>query len=413
MVPHIKQVRIRNFKSISRLSVSLEPFTVLVGPNGSGKSNFIDALSFVKDCLSDSLESAFRKRGGIGAVRRRSAGHPKNIEISIVMDLGEGLLSSYSFTISAKSEKRFTVAIERCKVLKVVQGFVEKEYEFKIEKGEFVKEIPGIRPKVSSDRLGLYAASATEEFRPVYDFLTAMRFYSIIPKELRELQESDQGDYLSREGSNAAAILRRLKNDERLSWRYERLCNLLSKVVKGIEKVEYHPVGQKETIQIKQDVGTKDPWTFDALNMSDGTLRILGLLLAVYQPGFHRVIAIEEPEATVHPAVTELIIEVLLDASKERQVLITTHSPDILDFKYIQDSQIRIVTIDNYSTLIAPLSESSREAIRNHLYTPGELLRSGELNPDIQAAKVEAAKQMRLFPPKSKPKNEFINSPHS
>jgi AAA15 family ATPase/GTPase len=81
MIPHIKQVRIRNFKSIGQLSVSLEPFTVLVGPNGSGKSNFIDALAFVKDCLADSLESAFRKRGGIGAVRRRSAGHPTNIEI--------------------------------------------------------------------------------------------------------------------------------------------------------------------------------------------------------------------------------------------------------------------------------------------------------------------------------------------
>jgi len=393
MIPHIKQVRIRNFKSIGQLSVSLEPFTVLVGPNGSGKSNFIDALAFVKDCLADSLESAFRKRGGIGAVRRRSAGHPTNIEISMIMDLGDNLSASYSFKISAKFEKKFTVAFEQCKV----HGLFEKEHEFKIEEGEFVKEIPGIRPKVSLDRLGLYAASATEEFRPVYDFLTSMRFYSIIPKELRELQESGQEDYLNREGSNAAAILRRLRKDDQLSWRYERLCNLLSKVVKGIKRVEYHPVGQKETIQIKQDVGTKDPWTFDALNMSDGTLRILGLLLAVYQPGFHSVIAIEEPEATVHPAVTELIIEVLMDASNERQVLITTHSPDILDFKYLKDSQIKIVTIENYSTLIAPLSDSSREAIQKHLYTPGELLRSGELTPDIDKAKKESGKQLRLF----------------
>lgn len=395
MVPHIKKVRIRNYKSIGQLSVNLEPFTALVGPNGSGKSNFIDALSFVKDCLTDSLESAFRRRGGIGAVRRRSAGHPTNIEISMFMDLGNGLSASYSFTISAKIEKKFAVASERCKV----QGLFQKEHEFAIEEGEFKKKIPGIRPKVSSDRLGLYAASATEEFRPVYDFLTSMRFYSIIPKELRELQESDTGDYLDREGSNAAAILRRLKEDDQFSWRYERICNLLSKVVQGIKKIEYHAVGKKETIRVKQDVGTKYPWTFDALNMSDGTLRILGLLLAVYQPGFHSVIAIEEPEATVNPAVTELIIEVLMDASNERQVLITTHSPDILDYKYLTDSQIRIVTMEDYSTLIARLSESSREAIRTHLYTPGELLRSGELTPDIETAKEESARQLKLFEP--------------
>jgi predicted ATPase len=409
MVPHIKQVRIRNYKSIGQLSVNLEPFTILVGPNGSGKSNFIDALSFVKDCLADSLESAFRKRGGIGAVRRRSAGHPTSIEISIIMDLGNSELASYSFKISAMFEKKFEVAFEHCKV----QGLLKKEHEFKIEKGEFIKEIPGIRPKVSSDRLGLYAASATEEFRPVYDFLTSMRFYSIIPKELRNLQESGTEDHLTPDGSNAAAILRRLKSDNQLAWRYDRLCSLLGKVVRGIKKVEYHAVGQKETIQIKQDVGTKYPWTFDALNMSDGTLRILGLLLAVYQPGLHSVITIEEPEATVHPAVTELIIEVLMDASKERQVLITTHSPDILDYKHLKDSQIKIVTIENYSTLIAPLSQSSREAIRQHLYTAGELLRSGELTPDIETAKEESAKQLRLFSSQSRAKNEFGNSPHS
>jgi predicted ATPase len=396
MVPHIKQVRIRNYKSIGQLSVNLEPFTVLVGPNGSGKSNFIDALSFVKDCLADSLESAFRKRGGIGAVRRRSAGHPTSIEISIIMDLGNSELASYSFKISAMFEKKFEVAFEHCKV----QGLLKKEHEFKIEKGEFTKEIPGIRPKVSSDRLGLYAASATEEFRPVYDFLTSMRFYSIIPKELRNLQESGTEDHLTPDGSNAAAILRRLKSDNH-AWRYDRLCSLLGKVVRGIKKVEYHAVGQKETIQIKQDVGTKYPWTFDALNMSDGTLRILGLLLAVYQPGLHSVITIEEPEATVHPAVTELIIEVLMDAAKERQVLITTHSPDILDYKHLKDSQIKIVTIENYSTLIASLSQSSREAIRQHLYTAGELLRSGELTPDIETAKEESAKQLSLIPPQS------------
>jgi len=392
MVPHIKQVRIRNYKSIGQLAVNLEPFTVLVGPNGSGKSNFIDALAFVKDCLADSLESAFRDRGGIGAVRRRSAGHPTDIEISIIMYLEDNLSASYSFKIAAKFEKKFTVAFERCQV----RGLL-KEHEFEIKEGEFVKEIPGIRPKVSLDRLGLYAASATDEFRPVYDFLTSMRFYSIIPKELRELQKSDPGDYLNRDGSNAAAILRRLKKDEQLAWQYDRICSLLSKVVQGIRKVEYHAVGQMETIQIKQDVGTKYPWTFEALNMSDGTLRILGLLLAVYQPGSHTVIAIEEPEATVHPAVTELIIEVLMDAANERQVLITTHSPDILDYKYLQDSQIKIVTMDNYSTLIAPLSQSSREAIRKHLYTPGELLRSGELTPDIETAKEESAKQSSLF----------------
>lgn len=270
---------------------------------------------------------------------------------------------------------------------------------FDVQDGQFKKEIPGIRPKISTDRLALYAASATEEFKPVYDFLASMRFYSIVPSRLRELQDPDPDDYLSDylkpDGSNAAAVLKRLAEVENGS-RYERLCRLLSKVVEGGRKVEYQSIGKKETITFKQDVGLKNHWTFDSLNMSDGTLRVLGLLLAVYQPGKHSVICIEEPEATVHPAMAESIIGVLLDASREKQIVFTTQSPDILDHKDLKDDQVRVVTVEQNQTVISPLSSSSRKAVRERLYTPGELLRSDELNPDVPVARQEA-EQLNLF----------------
>lgn len=392
MVPCIRNVQIRNYKSISQLSVNLETFTVLVGPNGSGKSNFIDALAFVKDCLFRSIELAFTDRGRIEAVRRRSIGHPTHIGIRMKLELENDISADYAFEISAEPKKEFKVARERC----IVKDFFQKESKFEVEKGNFLKEIPGIRPKLSPDRLALFAASATEEFRPVYDFLTSMRFYSIVPIKMRELQEPDSGDYLKRDGSNAASVLKRLREDAKAAERYERICRLLSKVVDGIKKVEDKAVGQKETIQFKQDVGSEHPWTFDALNMSDGTLRVLGLLISIYQLGRHSLIAIEEPEATVHPAVTELVTEVLMDASNEKQVLLTTHSPDILDYKYIEDNQIRVVKMERNRTLIAPISQSGREAIRKHLYTPGELLRSGEINPDLEQIR-RASKQRSLF----------------
>ncbi|MEW6666149.1 MAG: AAA family ATPase [Thermodesulfobacteriota bacterium] len=391
MIPHIRRIQIRNYKSISRAVVDLNPLTVFAGPNGAGKSNFLECVAFIQECLSESVELAFKHRGGIGAVRRRSAGHPTHIGIRLDMVLDAHASASYAFEIAARPTERFRVAQERCEI----QRFMKDTQVFEVADGEFRKEIPGIRPKVSTDRLALFAASATEEFRPVYDFLTSMRFYSIVPTRLRELQDPDPGDYLKRDGSNAAAVLKRL-TETNSGKRYERLCRLLSRVVDGVKGVEYQAVGQKETIIFKQDVGLRHPWTFDSLNMSDGTLRVLGLLLAVYQPGNHSVVAIEEPEATVHPAVAESIVEVLLDAAKEKQILFTTHSPDILDYKDLTDDQIRVVIVERNETMIAPLSKSSREAIRQRLYTPGELLRSDELNPDISAAKQEAS-QLDLF----------------
>lgn len=393
MIPLVRRVFIRNYKSIGQAATTLEPLTALVGPNGAGKSNFVDSLAFVQECLSESIELAFKNRGGIAAVRRRSAGHPTHIGVRLIIELGDGHTADYAFEIAAKPTERFSIARERC----VVQTFMGSEIAFEVRDGQFVREIQGIRPRVSPDRLALFAASATEEFRPVYDFLTSMRFYSVVPVRLRELQDADPGDLLKRDGSNAAAVLKRLVEDPNGRERYARICRLLSEVVDGLRKVEYQAMGQKETLRFQQDVGLKHPWKFDALNMSDGTLRVLGLLLALYQPGSPTVVGIEEPEATVHPAVAELIVQVLIDAARERQVLFTTHSPDILDYKGLADTQIRIVTTEQNRTLICPLSEASREAVRERLYTPGELLRAGELTPGVPAG--SSGQQLDLFGP--------------
>jgi len=392
VIPHIIEVRVRNYKSIAQATVGLEPFTAFVGPNGAGKSNFIDALAFVQDCLSESIELGLKNRGGIKAVRRRSGGHPTHIGIGLSLALDDSLGAEYAFEIAAEKAGGFSVARERCR-LRPVMG---RETEFEVRRGKFVREIAGIRPKVAPDRLALFAASATEEFRPVFDFLTSMRFYSVVPERLHELQDPDPGLFLKRDGSNAAAVLKRLAGGENGDDRYNRLCRLLSKIVSGLQRVEYRPVGQKETLQFRQDVGLRDPWRFEALQMSDGTLRALGLLLAVYQSGNVSVLAVEEPEATVHPAVMELIVEVLMDAANNRQVLVTTHSPDILDYKALSDRHIRAVTVEQSRTLICPLAQASRDAVREKLYTPGELLRADELRADVREAQ-KRARQSDLF----------------
>lgn len=75
-----------------------------------------------------------------------------------------------------------------------------------------------------------------------------------------------------------------------------------------------------------------------------------------------------------------------LDAAKRSQVVVTTHSPDVLDYGSLPDGAIRVVAKTARGTAIAPVANSSREAIRQRLYSPGELLRSDELNPDLSAA---------------------------
>ena len=388
----ITSVFVRNYKSLSEAAVDLPRFCVLVGPNGVGKSNFIDALAFVKDALAESMDLAFKKRGGLDAVRRRSGGHPTHLGIRLTMTLPDQAAASYAFEVAAKASGRFEISREKC----VVEPLFEEAHSFEVESGSFKAEIPGIRPALAPDRLALFAASSIEPYRHVFDFLTSIETYSIVPDLMRSPQPPDAGDALRRDGSNAAAVLKRIKDSSPET--YKRICSLLEKTVEGLVGVDYRAVAGQDTLEFRQDVGQKNPWRFPATNVSDGTLRMLGLLLAVYQVDRPALVAIEEPEATVHPGAAEIITQVLVDAAEERQVVITTHSADLLDFKYIPDSALRVVAKDRNSTMIGPMDEHGRQAVKEELFTPGELLRNREIDVDREAAK-EAVDQTSLFAP--------------
>lgn len=395
MIPRIRQVQIQHYKSIDRAVVNLEPFTVLVGPNGAGKSNFIDALVFVQECLARSIETAWERRGGPSIPTRQYSGKPVTFGFRFLLDLAEDITADYSFEILFENFE-LKVVRERCSV----GSEASRSASFEVTEGKFVQEIPGIRPKLSADRLALFAASALDEFRPVYDFLTSMRYYSIEPTQLRKWQPMDSGESLKADGSNASSVLIHLEQLGQHSHdeRYNRLSLLLAKAVPGIQRVTTAGGGpnREAILDFIQDIGSDEPSVFLSSEMSDGTLRILGLLLAVLQPQSSSVLLIEEPEATIHPAAVELVTQILLDAAQERQVLITTHSPDILDFKELSDQQIRAVSLEHGHTVIAPLSQASRQAIRERLYTPGELLRMNELDRDLEAAH-RSSQQIDLF----------------
>ncbi len=385
MPPSIQQVQVRNYKSIGRAVVDLEPFTVLVGKNGAGKSNFLDCLAFVQEAVSQSLDYALSRRGGIGAVRRRPhRADAPHLAIRVLADLGDHGAADYEIEVAALRDGGFRVATERC----MVQPPGGRPSSFEVIDGEFRKRIEGIRPKLSADRLSLLAASATEEFRPLFDFLANMRFYSIDPARLRELQDRDSGRVLRRDGSNAASVLRALQQTEPAS--YEHVCALLAAIVDGVERVEPVSLGPKETLAFKLDVGDEQPFSFGPESMSIGTLHLLGVLLAAYQPEPPSLLAIEEPEGTVHPGVAEIVTQVLMGTAREQQVLIATQSADMLDSAEIKDDQLRVVMMRHGDTLIAPASPATRQAIREHLFSAGELLRSDELTADVEAAEAAA-----------------------
>jgi predicted ATPase len=391
----ITRVVLENYKSIARCDVPLRPLIFLVGPNGSGKSNFLDALRFVSDALNTSLDHALRDRGGIQEVRRRSGGHPNSFGISLTFRLPDGAEGVYSFRIGARPQAGYEVQSEECRLSRPEALAAESFYE--VQAGKVVASSLATAPTAASDRLYLVNVSGLGEFRPVYDALTHMAFYNLNPDRIRDLQAPDAGEILRRDGGNLASVLERLERDSPdLKLRIEEY---LSKVVPGIRGFEAKPVGPRETIVFRQQVaGSRLPWLFYAASMSDGTLRALGILVALLQAGngqAHRVplIGIEEPEIALHPAAAGVLRDCLRDACRKAQVLVTSHSPDLLDDREIGDKEILPVIAEQGETRIAPLDEAGRSAIKDRLYTPGELLRLDQLRPE------EVDKQGRLSTP--------------
>ena len=120
--------------------------------------------------------------------------------------------------------------------------------------------------------------------------------------------------------------------------------------------------------------------------MSDGTLRALGLLTAVFQRPAPSVLVLEEPEATMHPGALGTILDLLRHANRFMQVIVTTHSPDILDAKWIEDRHLRIVGWETGATCVSPVSEATRGVLRDRLMGAGELMRSNALTAAELAA---------------------------
>jgi len=394
----LTRVVLKNYKSIAACNVQLQSLMFLVGPNGSGKSNFLDALRFVADGLRTSLDHALRDRGGINEVRRRSGGHPNHFGMRLEFCLSTGSRGHYAFRIGARPRGGYEVQEEECSVLGSEP--LAPEAFFRVREGR-VSSSAKVSPAASIDRLYLVSASGLPEFRPVYEAFSRMGFYNLNPDRIRDLQPPDAGELLARDGSNIASVLSQLA--KHAAKRKHCIEEYLAKVVPGVSSVDVKVVGPKETLEFRQVVaGSDHPWRFLAASMSDGTLGALGVLVSLFQSGnaaHHRIplVGIEEPEVALHPAAAGVLLDSLRDASKSTQVVVTSHSPDLLDHETLVTESILAVHAEQGSTRIAPLNEAGRAALRDRLYTAGELLRLNQLVPDPKAVTEASEGQFRLF----------------
>lgn len=389
--PLITRVVLKNYKSIVACDIQLGPLMILVGPNGAGKSNFLDSLRFVADSLTRGLDQAVRERGYADDILSRAAS-PGDDELGIVLDvhLDANTTGTYQFRLGVKSLGGYEVRYEACTVRR--EG--SPDAYFSITRGGELGSWGGVglnqdlAPARVRDRLYLVNASGLSVFRPVYEALTGMVFYNLNPAEMRRPQEPDRGDRLRSDGSNVASVLRRMLEARAASK--PRIDDYLRHISAGLSRVDPVRVGSYETLRFWQAArGQRKGWQFRAEQVSDGTLRGLGVLVALFQTRTDEgaslsLIGIEEPEAALHPAAAGVLLDALRDASATAQVIVTTHGADVLDDDDLTDQDLLAVVSSDGVTQIGPLDEVGRSALRDHLYSAGELMRMNQIRPEVR-----------------------------
>ena len=222
-----------------------------------------------------------------------------------------------------------------------------------------------------------------------------MGFYNLNPDAIRDLQAPDPGDLLKRDGSNLASVLANLGSRKTDVEEY------LAAITPGVTGVDSRTMGTKLTLDFRQEErGAKHPWRFLASNMSDGTLRALGVLVALFQGngetmGRRHLVGIEEPESALHPAAAGVPGR---QPNRRQPIgpgrwLPVTARTCSTTMPY-PDSSILAVLSEHAQTRIGPHDETGRSALRDHLFTAGELLRMDQLHPDPERS---APRQLDLF----------------
>ncbi|WP_374499670.1 AAA family ATPase [Zoogloea sp.] len=403
----LTELNISHYKSVESVDLQdISPITVLVGYNGAGKSNVVDVLRFLRDAVTQGLDHAVSKRGGIGLIRQYSPSKPYRITLQFRFhDAKLASRVSYELTLTSLRDGDFRVEREEGRwtepsyiQLSEERGLIHSntrnmtfsrnsEGVIKVTRNE--KELPlqaHRDPGIDSLIVGQHLFNDDEPFGVVFggssllDFISNIRFSSIYPNTLRQPAHPDTDLVLKENGANWSSILRHLRKTARGRQALDQIKEMMQVVMPQLEDISTQAVGGFIHPRFKVREANGKVHYFDPSQISDGTLRILGILLALYNTPHPSLMVIEEPEQTVNPALLALLVDAFRESSERTQLFITSHSPHLVDL--FPAEAIRVVDMRDGQTRVSPIRASQQAAIKEHLLSVEQIMSADGLLPE-------------------------------
>jgi predicted ATPase len=369
----LKKISLENWKNFRLISVEISDRLFIVGANASGKSNFLDSIRFMRDIVKHGggLQYAVTLRGGISKIRCLSARKEPNIKIDVEFLDDKNILWNYILKIGQQTRGNRNVIIQ--------QETMSKD-------GAKILDRPDEQDKADDERLTqthLEQITTNKEFRDIVRFLESIKYMHLVP-QLLKFPDAFSGPDLPEDpfGKGFLKTVAKTPQDTR-DKRLGKIQKMLEKAVPQLEDLKYiDDIGQPHlevTYKHWRPQGTKQTET----QLSDGTLRLIGLLWALLDG--QGLLLLEEPELSLHTAIIAKLPELFyeIQRTKKRQIIITTHSSELLSDKSISLSQILLLKTDNEGTKAELASEKDEiKALLEGGLTPAEAV-IPQTNPNI------------------------------
>ena len=348
-VPRIESLLVENYRALRRVEFDkLTPMTVLLGPNGSGKSTVFDVFNFLSECFQFGLRHAWDRRGRGKELKTRGSSGP------IVFDLKyrehrDMPVITYHLAID-EGNKGPEVVEEWLQWRRGTRGRPFRFLEFARGEGSAVSgEMPDEDDKRIPQKLrspDLIAVSTLGQFSDhprvaaLREFITDWYVSYLSIDQTRSQPEAGPQERLSKGGENLPNVIQYLK--EQHPDRLEKIFEVLRQRIPRLERVEAEPMPDGRLLLQIKDAPFEQPVL--SRFASDGTMKLLAYLTVLYDPEPPRFIGIEEPENFLHPKLLPELAEECRAAAERSQLLITSHSPFLLNA--MRPEEVRILYRD-------------------------------------------------------------------
>jgi len=363
----VRRLRIKNFLSIRDVDLELGKLSVFVGPNSGGKSNIVRALQLLSNHARLGIPILPWYRDFKSVVH--GFNETKQIELEIEAEIN-GRSVKYSLTLTPDNyiEKAWINGEEAL----ISEGRkLEASVLTRDGKDIILFNKQSLTPTserslvwcIYKSALISLPLKAAEEIRLLVELLKGFAIHSFDPKYIRLTSRITDPPLLGYEGGGLARVLLRFALENRRV--FTRIENTLRSLIPEVEEVALHVEGDSVELWLRVK-GLEGP--LKPANISDGTLRMLAYITVLHSDA--TLAAFEEPENFVHPHLLETLVDLARKAPC--QVLITTHSPYLLD--HVKPEEVYVVEKPGVETIVKKLSETKEvEAVKKLLEEGGTL----------------------------------------